>query len=81
MKEKYVKPDQIIKWIDDICEDYVDCIGDMIIEEKQEGFIYRNRIKTEAYEEFIEKLHHLRQMVMLLKGIKGVCIEDGKKED
>lgn len=81
MKEKYVKAEPIIEWIDDICEDYVDSIHDMIIEERQSGAWYRDRIKTEAYEEFLGKLHHLREMVMLLKGLKGVYIDDGKEED
>lgn len=75
MEEKYVKVERIKKWINDRIEDYVDEAQELIREEKQEGFIYRNRVKVEAYEDFIEKLEYLKKLLDL----EGFL--HGKKED
>lgn len=69
MEEKYVKVERIKKWINDRIEDYVDEAQELIREEKQEGFIYRNKVKVEAYQDFIETLEYLKKLLEL----EGFC--------
>ena len=68
---KYVKENFVIKEIDKLCEDYIDSIQELVVEEKQNGFNYRDRITIECYNSFIEKLQYLRNLVKLEASLHG----------
>lgn len=68
---KYIKKDFVIKILDDLAEDYVDSIQELVVEEKQNGFNYRDRITIECFDSFIERLQYLRNLVNLEASLHG----------
>ena len=71
----YIKEEFVTKMLDELSEDYIDRIQELVVEEKQNGFIYRDRITIECFNAFIEKLQYLKNLIKL----EGTL--HGKRED
>lgn len=69
--EKYIKEGFVTKVIDEVCEDYIDRIQELVVEEKQNGFNYRDRITIECFNAFIERLQYLGNLVKLEASLHG----------
>lgn len=69
--DKYIKEKFVTKVLDEFCEDYIDRIQELVVEEKQNGFNYRDRITIECFNSFIERLQYLRNLVNLEASLHG----------
>lgn len=69
--EKYIKENFVTKVLDEFCEDYIDRIQELVVEEKQNGFNYRDRITIECFNSFIERLQYLKNLVKLEANLHG----------
>lgn len=73
--KKYVNADFVIGQIEDLAEAYVDLIEEIYVEIRQGEGTPKDKTRIECYSSFCEELIKLRDMVKLLKALKGKEIE------